>query len=534
MQVQLNLSALGLPTIPDPAQLAEVDTAALATAFTSRQLTLWGVSATYNMAHPDQATRRATTDRAARFIARLGPLGPVAATLCTGTRDPASMWRPHADNDTVGAWADFRASLETLLPAAADAKVLLAVEPEPGNVVSGTAQAQRLAKELGSDAEQIGFILDPANLVSHLPSDQHEHVLTEAFDVLGDRTICLHAKDIQSWADTLGGRIGVDYRLVSRLYRELRDPSRSSSRTPPRTSSLWCATGCFGTSLPRDEPPELRRRSGLRTGQSPWRPTSPPAPRTGGRQTTIHSTSRPVERSTSHRARSRSPGTRRYPRHGGQERLRTGRLGRRCPGPGCPPRPVRQAHLHRWHLHGRRMGAAIALRLAVRRLPDLRGAAFVRPAFSDVVAPANLRPLQLIGTLLSDGDAGRQAFLESTEYRSVAAASPAGGSSLLDQFSKPAAAERAGRLLHVPGHPAWRDQAELDVIDMATVILGADRDPVHPLELARRWSDVIPGATFHQLPDRDDDRVRHDNDARSVVRAHITSTFDRPSTRAAT
>lgn len=224
VQVQLNLSALGLPTIPDPAQLAEVDTAALATAFTSRQLTLWGVSATYNMAHPDQATRRATTDRAARFIARLGPLGPVAATLCTGTRDPASMWRPHADNDTVGAWADFRASLETLLPAAADAKVLLAVEPEPGNVVSGTAQAQRLAKELGSDAEQIGFILDPANLVSHLPSDQHEHVLTEAFDVLGDRTICLHAKDIQSWADTLGGRIGVDYRLVSRLYRELPRP----------------------------------------------------------------------------------------------------------------------------------------------------------------------------------------------------------------------------------------------------------------------------------------------------------------------
>jgi sugar phosphate isomerase/epimerase len=99
--------------------------------------------------------------------------------------------------------------------------VLLAVEPEPGNVVSGTAQAQRLVAELGADAERIGFILDPANLIAVSPAQQHEEILLEAFQELGEKTICVHAKDIQPWSTTLKGGQGVDYELVGRLYHGL-------------------------------------------------------------------------------------------------------------------------------------------------------------------------------------------------------------------------------------------------------------------------------------------------------------------------
>ena len=221
VQVQLNLSSLGYPTIPDAEQLTTIDTGAIRAAFDLRGRVIWGVSATYNTAHPDPAVRAADTAKAAEFIVGLRALEPVAATLCTGTRDPNNMWRAHPDNNSSAAWADLRQSLDVLLPAAAEAGILLGIEPEPGNVIAGTAQAQRLLDELGHDAVHVGIILDPANLVGASPLDQYEHILTEAFTRLGDKAICVHAKDTQAWAETLQGGPGVDYRLVYRLYEAL-------------------------------------------------------------------------------------------------------------------------------------------------------------------------------------------------------------------------------------------------------------------------------------------------------------------------
>ncbi len=220
-QVQLNLAALGYRTIPTGDALARIDLAGIATAMREHGRAIWGVSVTYNTAHPDEAVRAATTAEAARFIAALGPLGAAAATLCTGTRDPENMWRAHPDNGGPIAWRALRRSLDTLLPAAASSGVLLAIEPEPGNVVAGTAEALQLARELGADAARIGFILDPTNLVATQPREEHARVLREAFAALGDRAICVHAKDTVPWARTLAGDGVVDYDLVLALRQGL-------------------------------------------------------------------------------------------------------------------------------------------------------------------------------------------------------------------------------------------------------------------------------------------------------------------------
>ena len=45
-----------------------------------------------------------------------------------------------------------------------------------------------------------------------------------AFAALGDRAICVHAKDTVPWARTLGGDGVVDYDLVLALYRALPRP----------------------------------------------------------------------------------------------------------------------------------------------------------------------------------------------------------------------------------------------------------------------------------------------------------------------
>jgi sugar phosphate isomerase/epimerase len=158
------------------------------------------------------------------MIAGVGPLGVEAVTLCTGSRDPDHMWRKHPDNGSETAWSDFRRSLDVLLPAAADANVKLAIEPEPGNVVTGTREALRLLDELGGDAERIGFILDAANLVDDASAEGHRAILEEAFAALGTRTLCLHGKDPNRWQAVIDGRPGLDHAMVLELYRSLPRP----------------------------------------------------------------------------------------------------------------------------------------------------------------------------------------------------------------------------------------------------------------------------------------------------------------------
>lgn len=219
--VQLNLTALGHPTVPSLTVLTSLDLPRIRADFDHAGVAIWGLSGTYNMAHPNPSVRREQTHRAAALIERSAELGVVAVSLCTGTRDPDDQWRGHPGNSSPEAWNDMLASFDVLLPAARSAGVKLAVEPEPANVVSDTDAAVRLLDELGTSGESIGFILDPANLVAERAPHEHDAVLADAFDRLGPRTICVHAKDIVPWSDRLAGTSGLDFANIGRLVGEL-------------------------------------------------------------------------------------------------------------------------------------------------------------------------------------------------------------------------------------------------------------------------------------------------------------------------
>jgi sugar phosphate isomerase/epimerase len=221
--VQLNLSTFGFETIPTETEISDEYLETIGDELVAAGLTLWGVSATFNTADPDTSRRTAQTARAADFIARLCRTGAAAATLCSGSRHPSNMWGFHPDTSSEAAWKDFRTSLDTLLPAAEQSGVLLAVEPEPANTVADTDRALRLQQELGADARQIGFILDPANLITNVAPSDRRYTLERAFGELGDRTICVHAKDTVPWSSTLAGQGMVDYGLVARLHGDLAD-----------------------------------------------------------------------------------------------------------------------------------------------------------------------------------------------------------------------------------------------------------------------------------------------------------------------
>lgn len=214
---QLNLASFGYPTVPSPGTSPRF--ADVKEAFAKRGVDIWGLSATYNVI--DRSLQE-TTKNAVELIRRSPELGTQVVTLCTGTRDATNIWHAHPDNSTPEAWRDLRATLDQLIPAAAEANVRLGIEPEPGNVIRDAAAAEKLLRELGDDAAHLGIVLDPANLVTPDTLDRQKHILTEAFQNLGAHTVAVHAKDVVGPGQyAAAGQGGLDYALIAGLHLAL-------------------------------------------------------------------------------------------------------------------------------------------------------------------------------------------------------------------------------------------------------------------------------------------------------------------------
>jgi len=190
--VQFNMSCVGLPTLPDIISFDLCDR--IAVAFKARGLTMAAVSGTYNMIHPDVSRRSAESIRLTKLAETCGRLGTNVITLCTGTRDPADMWRPHPANETESAWGDLRATMEFLLKHSESTGVTLAFEPELANVVNSARKARKLLDEFQSP--RLKVVIDPANLFPAGSLSRMREIIDEAFQLLGPDMILAHAKDL--------------------------------------------------------------------------------------------------------------------------------------------------------------------------------------------------------------------------------------------------------------------------------------------------------------------------------------------------
>lgn len=185
-------------------------------------------------------------------------------------------------------------------------------------------------------------------------------------------------------------------------------------------------------------------------------------------------------------------------------------------GDAAPSAPV-----HPVTLVGISMGAALALRICLRGLLPVERAVFVRPAFGDRSLPPNLRAFPVIGELLRElGPVdGAERFRHTEPYLRVARESPAGGRGLLAQFTATDAATRAIRLVEIPRNRAFDADAELAELSgrgIRSLVIGAPRDPVHPLALAERWAAAL-GAPLERVPARDDGQAAQTAAMRDVV-----------------
>jgi sugar phosphate isomerase/epimerase len=177
------------------------------------------VSGIYNMAHPHLAVRQAGLERLRKVIAAAPLLGATGITLCTGTRDPENMWRWHPDNDSTEAWNDLVESLEIALDDAKRHDVILAFEPEPGNLVNSIDRAGWLIDQL--QHTNLGVTLDGANIVMTDMARDPVEVLERAFARFGDKIAIVHAKDCNAAGEMVpAGRGIVPWSHLARLLMQ--------------------------------------------------------------------------------------------------------------------------------------------------------------------------------------------------------------------------------------------------------------------------------------------------------------------------
>ncbi|QOY91258.1 sugar phosphate isomerase/epimerase family protein [Paludibaculum fermentans] len=217
--VQMSMVCAGLPELPDeiPAEIP----GRIRREAAARGIEIASATGTFNMCHPDVEQRRAGLRRL-RVLAEACPrMGTSFIHICTGTRNPASMWRIHPDNGTPEAWRDMAACVREAADIARQAKVVLAFEPEMSNVVDSARKARRLLDEIGSP--HLKVTIDPANLFHAGELPRMAEILDEAFSLVGKDMVLAHAKDIDRDGEAghkPAGQGVLDYVRYLRLLRK--------------------------------------------------------------------------------------------------------------------------------------------------------------------------------------------------------------------------------------------------------------------------------------------------------------------------
>lgn len=195
--VQFDLGSAGVASMPDRIEPALCDH--IRAAFSAQGVTMSAINGTFNMIHPDPNARREGLRRLHELALNCERLGTSVITLCTGSRDPESMWRRHPDNDTPDAWNDLLHTMEEALTLTEETGVTLAFEPEVSNTVDSARTARLLLDTLQSP--RLKVVMDGANIFHTGELPQMRAILTEAIDLLGPDIALAHAKDLDHDGD---------------------------------------------------------------------------------------------------------------------------------------------------------------------------------------------------------------------------------------------------------------------------------------------------------------------------------------------
>jgi len=147
------------------------------------------------------------------------------------------------------------------------------------------------------------------------------------------------------------------------------------------------------------------------------------------------------------------------------------------------------------------MGAAISLRLAVKR-PDLvRALILIRPAWVTASAPANMEPNAQVGSLLSEypPDEAHDIFMHGEMALHLSQVAPDNLKSLEGFFARKPRQVTAALLKQISNDGPGVDDAEVRALTIPALVIGHERDYIHPYSHAQALADLIPKSTLKAI-----------------------------------
>jgi len=173
------------------------------------------------------------------------------------------------------------------------------------------------------------------------------------------------------------------------------------------------------------------------------------------------------------------------------------------------------------------MGAGVALNFAVRFPGPTRGLVLSRPAWLDRPMPENLRRLITVARFIRQYGAqqGLEPFKQSEDYDAIRRLSPDSADSLAGQFTEPRAEEALARLERMPNDVPYPQRDAWADIQVPTLILATDMDPIHPFEYAETLAHAIPGAVLKKLTPKSVSRERYRLETQRCIGSFLVEHF---------
>lgn len=160
-------------------------------AFRARNVQIAVLGCYVNPIYPDPAERRSLLALFKDHLRYARDFGNGLVALETGSVD--ASYAPHPENHTEAAFQQSLASIAELVEEAEHFGVIVGIEAVAAHVVSTPKKMRRMLDSVASPNLQVVF--DAVNLLSLENHHDQERVISESFELFGDRIAIIHAKD---------------------------------------------------------------------------------------------------------------------------------------------------------------------------------------------------------------------------------------------------------------------------------------------------------------------------------------------------
>jgi pimeloyl-ACP methyl ester carboxylesterase len=153
------------------------------------------------------------------------------------------------------------------------------------------------------------------------------------------------------------------------------------------------------------------------------------------------------------------------------------------------------------------LGAAIALRLAVRFPERVSAQIIARPAWISEAAPERLRIYSDVAELLAKygSEQGLERLQVTERYRLVMRESPDNAASMRSFFQREP--ESTVELLsRIPAQAPGVTREQMSRLTQPTLVIANEGDYVHSIAMANEVAELIPGATLKIIPSKNSSR----------------------------